>query len=287
MGIYTKVSGIYCITNIINNKKYVGHSLNIKKRWEGHKFHLRRGTSPHTHLQSSWNIYGENMFIFSILEIMPYGLTKQQYEEVETKWVLKFNTHKSDFGYNSVLPGTIHLTNNDENITNTNHTTISFICINLLTKEKVTLCGRGEVNDCTNISEGKIYDLANYWLGIGKRKSLNNWIVIREEDYNPEFDYIGYKKIRKDKLLAPKTWKDYEHTRKPRRKNPEDIIPREQRNLKKIPIIAVNIETGEETYYRMMKDCYKEFLQCKVYKCINAPFGKHQHRGYYFKRAEI
>ena len=31
------IKGIYVITNKINNKKYIGKSSDIKKRWEYHK----------------------------------------------------------------------------------------------------------------------------------------------------------------------------------------------------------------------------------------------------------
>lgn len=286
MGTYKKITGIYSITNILNNKKYIGYSTNIKRRWEQHRFKLNKGTHVNIHLQNSWNLHSKNVFSFSILEVLPSNLTKEEYEEIETKWILEFNSHKSDYGYNGILPGGIYLTKDDENITNKENQIVSYVCINLLTKEKITIKSREEVQKYTSISITKISDMSSYWIGKGKRKSLNNWIVIREEDYNPEFDYIGYKKIRKDKLLTPKTWKDYEHTRKPRRKNIEDIIPTEQRNLKRVPIIAVNVLTGEERYYKMIKACYNEFNPAKVNKCLNSPFGKYQHRGHYFKRAE-
>lgn len=35
-----KVSGVYCIINILNNKKYIGSSKNIYSRWFKHKANL-------------------------------------------------------------------------------------------------------------------------------------------------------------------------------------------------------------------------------------------------------
>ena len=32
--------GIYCIENKINNKKYIGQSIHIHRRWSEHKYEL-------------------------------------------------------------------------------------------------------------------------------------------------------------------------------------------------------------------------------------------------------
>jgi len=64
-------TGIYKITNTITNDLYIGSAAGktgIKRRFESHKYHLRRGTSPCLKLQNSWNKYGEEHFTFSILE---------------------------------------------------------------------------------------------------------------------------------------------------------------------------------------------------------------------------
>jgi len=286
MGVYTRVSGIYCITNIQNNKKYIGYSKNIRKRWDTHKCRLRRNLSHCTHLQSAWNYYGEGFFVFSILEVLSDKLTKQEYESIETTWVLKFQTHLSEYGYNGVLPGTIPSKEEGSYERTNNRIPLEFICINMNTKEVSNAIGIQEVVTITGIvSRNKIIDLTSHWEGKCKRKSLYGWIIIRKERYNPEFDYIGYKKKRRCKNEVKKTWKDYYNKTK-YRKAPEDIIPYKDRNLKRVSVVAVNVITKEEKIYTMLKDCYKEFMLAKVYKCLNAPFGKYQHRGYYFRRIE-
>lgn len=280
MGKHRIIAGIYEILNTINNKRYIGYSENILNRWDRHKYNLRRKQSSCTHLQSSWSIYGEKVFKFSIIEILPSGLSKQQYEEVETKWVLYFKSNKQAFGYNGVMPGSYPLLKGDENKTNLNRKKTKYICIHK-DGQIISLYGRKEVGDLVKTNENKIADLSAYWRGRRGRKSLNGWRIIKEENYNPEFDYIKFKKLKKSSEVK-KTWRDYYS-----KKNKEDIIPYKERNLKRRKIVAVNIETGEEKYYDMIKDCYSEFDRSKVGRCLRCPFGQHQHRGHYFKYMDV
>lgn len=60
--------GVYLITNTINQHKYVGSSVNIRRRWREHRSSLNRGTSTCTVLQRAWNLYGEDAFAYSVLE---------------------------------------------------------------------------------------------------------------------------------------------------------------------------------------------------------------------------
>lgn len=63
-----KFSGIYCIINTINGKKYIGSSKNIYNRWLKHRATLRGNYHGNPHLQSAWNKYGEKSFHFFIIE---------------------------------------------------------------------------------------------------------------------------------------------------------------------------------------------------------------------------
>lgn len=60
--------GIYRIKNPINNKIYIGSTKNIEARWAKHRALLRHNKHQNAHLQNAWNKYGENAFIFEVIE---------------------------------------------------------------------------------------------------------------------------------------------------------------------------------------------------------------------------
>ena len=48
-------SGIYCITNTINGKKYIGQTNNLSKRKVQHLSDLRNGVHDNRLMQADWN----------------------------------------------------------------------------------------------------------------------------------------------------------------------------------------------------------------------------------------
>lgn len=60
-------SGIYKITNKLNNKIYIGSSNNLNRREKEHFSLLKRNKSHCKILQTAWNKYGEQNFIFEVL----------------------------------------------------------------------------------------------------------------------------------------------------------------------------------------------------------------------------
>lgn len=60
--------GVYCIINKINAKMYIGSAINTDKRWREHLYFLERTQHPNRKLQNSWNKYGDNNFLFFVVE---------------------------------------------------------------------------------------------------------------------------------------------------------------------------------------------------------------------------
>lgn len=59
--------GIYKITNLINNKVYIGQAVDIEKRWKEHKRHYLNKNKKE-HLYCSMRKYGINNFSFEVIE---------------------------------------------------------------------------------------------------------------------------------------------------------------------------------------------------------------------------
>lgn len=89
--------GIYKITNIINNKIYIGSSKEIDRRWYLHKYLLNKNEHYNKHLQYSWNKYGEDNFKFDIVEILNDEI---KIFEREQAWIDKERACDKNIGYN-------------------------------------------------------------------------------------------------------------------------------------------------------------------------------------------
>jgi len=63
--------GIYKIINLINNKFYVGSAVDLKRRKARHFSELRNGKHNNRHIQAAWVKYGEQAFVFVIVEALP------------------------------------------------------------------------------------------------------------------------------------------------------------------------------------------------------------------------
>jgi group I intron endonuclease len=63
-------SGIYCIKNLTNDKKYIGSSINVFKRKNRHFSELKNLKHKNIKLQRSFNKHGKDKFIFYVIELV-------------------------------------------------------------------------------------------------------------------------------------------------------------------------------------------------------------------------
>ena len=74
--------GIYQIRNLVNNKVFVCSGLNLKGKSNSYKFQLNSGLHYNSELQKDFNQYGENNFVFEILDTLePKEGTNYKYDD--------------------------------------------------------------------------------------------------------------------------------------------------------------------------------------------------------------
>jgi len=91
------ISGIYKIQNLINNKIYIGQSINTNNRLKGH----HKGLQINKHLQNSWNKYGEQNFNFKTIK----NCEENQLDDQEIYWIEYYKSDNPNFGYNKKSGG--------------------------------------------------------------------------------------------------------------------------------------------------------------------------------------
>jgi group I intron endonuclease len=95
---------IYKIINIVDNKVYIGSSLNVKQRKLNHFRNLKSETHHSLHLQRAYNKHGRGNFLFDIIEVGDYNFSYLELLLKEDKWVLYYDSLDPNKGYNKVLP---------------------------------------------------------------------------------------------------------------------------------------------------------------------------------------
>lgn len=89
-------SGIYTITNLVNNKVYVGYSVNIKNRCSVHLSNLNAHTHGNEYLQKDYILFGKHYFKFEeLIECSIHLLASEEHY-----WATILNVHNKEYGYN-------------------------------------------------------------------------------------------------------------------------------------------------------------------------------------------
>lgn len=168
---------IYQIKNKLNNKIYIGSTNNYKKRFYTHKHELNNNIHKNTHLQRAWNKYGEEAFLFEIIEECNsmIKISREQY------WLDKLLPFYPN-GYNIEKIAGFVCIGNGENHPNATLTNEFVIEIKRLLAEGV------KQKDILNnyeksISVGQLSKIA----------SLDRWVSVGEE-YNGKIKKLHRKK---------------------------------------------------------------------------------------------
>ena len=74
---------------------YIGSAINLKRRIGDHKSNLKYNRHDNSYLQLAWNKYGEDFFIFKVLELIE---DKTKLIECEQCWINELKAF--EYGYN-------------------------------------------------------------------------------------------------------------------------------------------------------------------------------------------
>ena len=175
--------GIYKITNLVNNKIYIGQSINIKRRFEEHHYKpfYQKGDEYNIPLYRAIRKYGVDNFNFEVIEeCLPEELNdKEQY------WIQYYNSYiQNNCGYNLTYGGDGRATILHEKILNLwdNKKSISVIAKELeICKASVINHLEGYINYSSDEAKKRGYELLKtdkkvklYDLKLNLLNSFNN-----------------------------------------------------------------------------------------------------------------
>jgi len=92
-----KISGIYKIKCLKNEKIYIGSSFNIIKRIDNHFKKLKNKKHINRHLQASYDLYGKDNFTWEILERCDVEILLDR----EQFWMDQTKCYDRKFGFNN------------------------------------------------------------------------------------------------------------------------------------------------------------------------------------------
>lgn len=88
------MKGIYKITNLFNQKVYIGQTDRLNHREREHFYRLEKNEHHNSHLQKAYKKYGKKNFIFEIIEKTDF------LDERELYWVNQYGGINSNNNYN-------------------------------------------------------------------------------------------------------------------------------------------------------------------------------------------
>jgi group I intron endonuclease len=96
MNTIPQTSGIYKWTCMPTGKIYIGSAIDLYQRWQDHRWMLRTQRHANRYMQRAWNKYGEDAFVFDVLELVlsPFLLEREQY------YLDKWKPFERDRGFN-------------------------------------------------------------------------------------------------------------------------------------------------------------------------------------------
>lgn len=223
---------IYCITNKINNKKYIGSTNNPNRRKKEHfnAAYWQSARSYNYPLQKAIRKYGEESFFFEILEECEEKIVAER----EKEWIIKFNSLTNiGYGYNQTVETDCAL--RDKNIINKNIERNGIKCALVDNKNNILQTFKSYTEACRII------------LGI------NEASLIRRVCNGEVFSIKGFifRRISSDGLVE---------------------IPINQTRQRRTAVIGISVNNPEDKiYYESVSEAARQekIERASISKCIN------------------
>jgi group I intron endonuclease len=168
-------SGIYCIENTVNNKKYVGSSINVYKRRNRHFSELKMVKHKNIKLQRSYNKHGKDNFIFYVLELV------EDKNELIKKEQFYIDTIKPEYNINLIANSSLGVIRSEE------------------TKEKIRQANLGlEHPEWRNKIKSEAQGGDNHWT---KNKGFSEKSKSKMSESQKELYLNGYKHPNKKLII--------------------------------------------------------------------------------------
>ena len=98
-----KIYSIYKITNLVSSKVYIGQTIEmVNTRIKDHLRELRKNTHSNSHLQYSFNKYGESNFIF---EKIDETNSFDSLDQLERFYIKLLKANNPEYGFNKTSGG--------------------------------------------------------------------------------------------------------------------------------------------------------------------------------------
>lgn len=263
------------IMSVESKKVYIGRSIDISNRWRRHKWELRNNIHCNQHLQAAWNKYGEDKFIFSVVELC------ENIVERETHYIRHFESNDSNKGYN-ILSECDEVVNKNirKKAVHKESNSKAIIGIQVDTGNEVYFDSFRDVSEALNISHNSIQECLSTWKG-GNAKSIKwtakGYILMYIENYNECIDYLDkYNKIMKE---------SYERGRLARTKEKPIKVKKIRIGIGGKPIKAKRLIDGEEFMFESKLNMCNSLnlMISKVNMCLSDKYSNTQHRGFKFE----
>lgn len=199
-----KKSGIYCLLNKIEDKRFIGATTNIHNLSKRLLKRLKNESHSNRRLQDAWNRFknSDNVFEIIILEEFDYETSPVYLEERKVHWINYYKSNFLEYGYNQELtkkPWEIERSKESQWDIEGD---ISEVLGNIISKLDYELeFAEDRLNHLKNILDERTYD----WLiGYVSSQSFINKQVKNKDDFLAENDIseIGFS-IIVDYLVFP------------------------------------------------------------------------------------